>query len=161
MKDIAIMAGYYVGHALASVSGGEVLIPIFGYLDSNNERKMRRVIANTAKESVNECKSYFEKNPDSAKGAVMIYQVEIEIHDKIKDALDISFRDYESGDACELLFPFSAPTANSDFIVHNLMSDIIPEKYESNPIELVRFVLDGIASHEDGKRLLSNNFAPA
>lgn len=44
MKNVLSMAGNFASHSICSVSGGETLIPIVGFLKFNGEQHMERLV---------------------------------------------------------------------------------------------------------------------
>ncbi|MEK1939461.1 MAG: hypothetical protein AAAB16_03705 [Pseudomonas sp.] len=96
MQETYKMAGRLAAHAVSSVSTGELLVPIYGYLTTDGQTRMVRVVADNAQEAMEEGQSMYAGNRWNAAGGFWAVDGFVTLPDVGKvDALLLNICTYE------------------------------------------------------------------
>src|SRR5690606_29237908 len=90
-QRVAEMAGYFLGHALWSVSDGEVLVPILGYLKADDSRSMQRLAMGSIQAVATGERRINALQPDE-RGAVFIKDALVTLPTGKTDCLSLDIR---------------------------------------------------------------------
>lgn len=158
MKDIARCSGYVMAHAVLSVSTGETLISIYGYIDENDQFIMQRMPQEKIEDGVEEAKRLMDVNPHKAQGAVYIFdgRIPVEgIENKKIDALIAEFKLYgDDNKSWVLALPYMPASEFKPLGLYKLQIFQIPEGTQDNEIEnIFEAFCDGIDAHEEGSKI--------
>jgi hypothetical protein len=97
VEAFAVFLGFFAAHAVWSVSDGEVLVPIYAYVDAQGQRHMERLEADDLAQATADGRSRLENNPYKASYAVLIVDAFITLSSGKTDALLVEGRYYGSG----------------------------------------------------------------
>ncbi len=153
MITAAKLAGVFAAHAVWSVSDGEVLIPMLGYIDEEGGRHMERLVIEDLAEAVALGKQKLDDNPMDAHDAVLLYDVRLPLGNEKVDAILVEVRAYFAPDArLTLAIPYT-PASSGRFRVHN-PKFLEWENCEDFAIEEIGEALfEGVAEHEKGAKI--------
>lgn len=160
MEDILKMAGYYGAHAIWSVADGETLIPMLGYLATNNRTSMQRLAMESAAAFALAETQLSSPGADN-RGVVFIRDAVIKLASGKTDslALDVAFTDRPAV-RLQVLIPYRHAQHPAGFAVHRLQvtrADGIPE---GDIQGLINAFVDGIDSHPQGGALYRERYEP-
>lgn len=119
MQDVCKMAGRLAAHAVLSVSDGELLIPIYGYLSRDGQTHMVRVMSDTAEEAMQEGQQMYAGNRYDAAGGFWAVDGFITLPDVGKvDALLINICTYaEPAQELRMAIPYRHADSSEGFAV--------------------------------------------
>lgn len=119
MQETFKMAGRVAAHAVLSVSDGELLVPIYGYLSNDGKTQMVRVASASSEEAMVSGQKMYADNPWQAKGGVWTVDAFITLPDVGKvDALLLNICTYdEPKREMKLAIPYRHALANEGFAV--------------------------------------------
>ncbi|MBM5571793.1 MULTISPECIES: hypothetical protein [Deefgea] len=90
------LAGFFAAHAIWCVSDGEVLTPMFAYVDDHDKKMERLDVGGDLEKSVDYGKQMLESNNSDANDAVLLYDGRITINGDKIDAIIVEIRCYFS-----------------------------------------------------------------
>lgn len=153
MKEIYKMAGHFAAHAMWSVSDGETLIPILGFLNKNNEKNMHRLAFEDSEKAMREGNDALEKNIDDSKGVVFISDGYLNLNEEKTDALIVKIRGFnEYNSKSVLALPYRHSSHEKGFAIHRPKLLEYPEDKEDRDDNINSF-FDGIESHEQASKV--------
>ena len=118
MITASALAGYLAAHAIWSVSDGEMLVPMLGYVGEDEKRVMNRLVGPDASVAVLQGKEQLASNSMDANDAVLLYDGFITLGDRKIDAILIEVRAYFSPESeMTLAVPYT-PKSSGAFKVH-------------------------------------------
>ena len=159
MLEAASLAGFFVAHAVWSVSDGETLIPIYGYLGVKNEKVMERLLHECLEEGVAEGQEKLNSNPYNTNAAVLVYDGRITLTSEKMDALIIEFRSYaKSSGFVRLALPYTASNATTTFAVHTPKVIGMSEHIQKDSQTLFDKFFEGVDQHEKGASIWNQHF---
>lgn len=152
-QRVAEMAGYFLGHALWSVSDGEVLVPILGYLKADDSRSMQRLAMGSIQAVATGERRINALQPDE-RGAVFIKDALVTLPTGKTDCLSLDIRFADGGQRqLQYLLPYRNAAHASGFAVHRLK---VSQWHGLSMEEVDAFtqaLFDGLNSHEQGGAL--------
>lgn len=158
MKNILNMAGEFASHGIWSVSTGDILVPIVGYLNSDNSKKMERLAMGSVEAMVLGDQKISNLDADKV-GAVFIKDAMVTLETGKTDALiiDIRFAD-DSNKKMAFILPYRNANHADGFAVHRLklsqMDGISQEEIET----LTEAFFDGLESHPQGGKIWNEKY---
>ncbi|MBB1519296.1 hypothetical protein [Aquipseudomonas guryensis] len=119
MQETYKMAGRVAAHSVLSVSGGELLVPIYGYLTADGKTKMVRVASPSAEEAMADGQKMYNDNPYQAAGGTWAVDAFITLPDVGKvDALLINICTYgEPKRELQMAIPYRHAQSSEGFAV--------------------------------------------
>lgn len=158
MQDVMKMAGNYTGHAFWSISSGETLIPIVGYLDKAGERRMERYAMESVK-AIALGEQKITTLSEDTKGVVFIRDGYITLETGKTDAIiiDVSLNGDEQR-RIQYMFPYRHADHEKGFAIHRLKVTNFTGISTEDLDELSSSFWDGIESHPQGNELLENQY---
>ncbi len=158
MQDVMKMAGHYTGHAFWSISTGETLIPIVGYLDNAGEQRMERYAMESVK-AIALGEQKISELSDDTKGAVFIRDGYITLETGKTDAIiiDVSLKGDQQG-RIQYMFPYRHAEHEKGFALHRLKVTQLNGVSTDDLEALSNFFWDGIESHQQGREILENQY---
>ena len=158
MENVMKMAGYSAAHAIWSVSSGEILIPIVGYLKNDDSREMERLVMGSAQAMAAGEKKLAALAPDT-QGAVFIKDGMVNLETGKTDVLiiEIKFAD-ASEKRLQLLIPYRNASHADGFAVHRLKL-MQPVGIPLETIDpLVDAFVEGLESHDEGGKIWKEQY---
>lgn len=158
MQDVMKMAGNYTGHAFWSISSGETLIPIVGYLDKAGERRMERLAMDSTK-AIALGDQKISELPDDATGAIFIRDGYITLETGKTDAIiiDIALSGKEQP-RIQYMFPYRHANHEKGFALHRLKVTQLKGISTDDIEAFTNFFWDGIESHPQGGDLWKKQY---
>ena len=153
------MAGYWMAHALWSVMDGETLIPILGYLHSDESRSMQR-LAMGSTEAVALGEQRISSLQGTDIGAAFIKDALVTLPTGKTDCLCLDIR--FAGDQVrklQFLLPYRNAGHRQGFAVHRLKINRWDGFSVGEVDVLTQALLDGIGSHEQGGALWRDSYS--
>jgi hypothetical protein len=151
MLEAASLAGFFTAHAVWSVSDGETLIPIYGYLNDKNEKIMERLVYERLEQGVIKGQEKINSNPYKTNAAVLIYDGRISLGSQKVDALIIEFRGYAKNNGfIKVALPYTAATSVTTFAVHKPKVIEISENLQKDFQLIFGKFFEGVDQHEKG-----------
>lgn len=119
MQEACKMAGRLAAHAVLSVSDGELLVPIYGYLTGDGQTRMVRLASDTAQEAMEEGQQMYAGNRWDAAGGFWAVDGFITLPDVGKvDALLINICTYaEPRQELRMAIPYRHAQSSGGFAV--------------------------------------------
>lgn len=152
MKNIYYEAGQHVALSLLSISGGEVLIPIFCALDANNKVHVTRMIYEDFKEVEKEAIVKLNNNPENHQGQVFINDAIITIDGNKTDALMIDIRNHNQNKRILISIPYQNANNNGFLFYRPKIFELENISEEELPIIMDAYY-DGLEASELGKKM--------
>ncbi|GAA0647953.1 hypothetical protein GCM10009424_25300 [Sphingomonas ursincola] len=119
MIDAFNLAGFLSAHAIWCIEDGEVLIPIFGYMMANGERRLERIELENHEVSVALGKRNLEANQYGAINAVLLYDGRVQLGAEKIDAIIVEIRSYSQLYPEAVLFiPYRSKSSSVKFLVY-------------------------------------------
>jgi len=120
MKDVFKMAGDFASHAIWSVSDGEVIIPIVGYLKTDGSQSMERLVMGSV-EALSAGEHKISNLSEEHLGATFIKDGLVTLETGKTDCLmiDVRFSDNASKKV-QFLIPYRNANHDKGFAVHRL-----------------------------------------
>ena len=116
MHDIARMAGFYAAHGVWSVSDGEALIPMLGYVQADGKQSMERLVGDDA---VGLGQEAFKAGRDEWVRAVLVVDAYLHLDTGRIDALIVDAADYgPEPRSVKMAVPYRPGTASEGFAVY-------------------------------------------
>jgi hypothetical protein len=117
--DAFNLAGYLSAHAIWCIEDGEVLIPIFGYMMDNGERRLERIELENHEISVALGKQNLDVNQYCAINAVLLYDGRVPLGDEKIDAIIVEIRSYSKLYPEAVLFiPYRPKSLSEKFLAY-------------------------------------------
>ncbi len=158
MENTLKMAGEMASHAIWSVSSGETLMPIFGYLKSDNSHTMQRLVMDP--EQAMELGEQKMSNLDEdVLGAAFIKDGFVTLDNGKTDALIVDVR--FAGDAekqMQFIIPYRNARHPKGFAVHRLQLTRLDGIPSDGSDSLVDAFFDGIESHPQGGKIWDEKY---
>jgi hypothetical protein len=147
------LAGFLAAHAICSVSDGERLVPMLGYVDENDQRILNRLAGPDLGASVAHGKEQLASNPMDANDAALLYEGRIDLGGAKVDAIIVEIRAYFSPQSEAVLAVPYKPKSSGAFRVHKpkLLVWNKCEDFDMN-VALEAF-WQGVGSHEEGNKI--------
>ena len=155
MEEIYKMAGRVAAHAVLSVSGGELLIPIYGYLDEDGKTRMTRIAAESGDEAMQVGQQLYSDNPSNAAGAAWVVDGFITLKEVGKvDALLFKICSYANPQReMQLAVPYRHANSNDGFAVFKPkvigLSHLAPDELQP----LIKAFFEGRDEHTEAAAL--------
>jgi hypothetical protein len=144
------LGGYFMAHAVWSVSEGEALVPILG-TEKGGERKLTRLASDTLEEAVARGHDMLRTNPDGAARAVLIYDVFLTLGRSRTDALMMEVVDYGlAAKPMKVAIPYRAAASEGGFAVHRPKFMTATELEPQALRTLGEAFFAGVHAHEQG-----------
>lgn len=158
MEKTIRMAGEYTSHAIWGVSSGETLIPIIGYLKSDESHSMERLVMGSTQAVSLGDRKISQLDPEHT-GAAFIKDGLITLETGKTDALIVDVRFSENlNKKVQFVVPYRNAMHPDGFAVHRLkmtqLSGIPSEAVDS----LSNAFFDGIESHKQGGKIWNENY---
>jgi hypothetical protein len=148
---VAILSGFFAAHAVWSISDGEMLIPIYAYLDESDQRHLERLDAVPADVAVKQARDQLDRNPHKAKCAVLIYDGYMTIAGVKTDALMLEIRDYsDSPKSVRIAIPYSPKSEKSAFVVYRPKLVEFPGPADETARKFLEAFWQGVEDHKQG-----------
>ena len=158
MKEIYKMAGHFAVHAMWSVSDGETLIPILGFLNKKNEKMMHRLAYEDSEKAIKRGNDALENDDEDSKGVVFISDGYLNLNDEKTEALIVKIRGFnEYNTKCILALPYRHSSHEKGFGVHRPKLLEYPEDKGDRDDNMNSF-FEGIESHEQAYKVWSENY---
>lgn len=153
MENVLRMAGRYAAHAIWSISDGETLIPIVGYLDKDNNTSMERLAMGSA-QALELGENRISALGSDKHGAVLIKDGAVTLETGKTDSLilDIAFAD-KPANRLYLLIPYRHASHPDGFAVHRLKLAALTGMSVEMKDSLVDAFIEGLESHSEGGRI--------
>ena len=158
MEKIFKMAGEFASHAIWSVSSGETLIPIVGYLKSDGTHSMERLVMGSVQAlSLGERK--ISELDAGTIGAAFIKDGLVTLETGKTDALIIDVRFSENNEKkVQFIIPYRNANHPEGFAVHRLKMTAL-EGISKNVVESIsNAFFDGLESHKEGGRIWTEKY---
>jgi hypothetical protein len=162
MEKTGRLAGFFLAHAVLSISEGGILVPIFGFEPSAGKRGMKRIAFDPIEQGVAEGRTWLRDNPDAAARAVLIFDAYMDLQSGKTDALIVEARRYfPHVGSIQVGVPYRSAGAAQGFAVHRpkFLKWESPET-PSLPVIAGAF-FQGIEEHRDGNALWQRAFDPS
>jgi hypothetical protein len=159
MENTGRLAGFFLAHAVLSISEGGILIPIFGFEPSEGKRGMKRIAFEPIEQGVAQGQTWLRDNPDAAARAVLIFDGYMNLQSGRTDALIVEARRYfPQAGSIQVGVPYRSAGAPRGFAVHRpkFLKWESPET-TSLPVIAEAF-FQGIEAHRDGNALWQRAF---
>ena len=152
------LGGFFVAHAIWSVSTGETLIPMIGYV-KDGERTLMRLEGDDMEKIVEEGRIWMDTNPEEVTLAVFIYDGYVRLPTGRTDALMSDIRDYgPPAMSLQVVLPYRSAKSGR-FAVHR------PKFQRPEGIADLTVIGEaffrGVNSHEHGARIWNENLDPS
>jgi len=119
MEQAVELAGFFAAHAVWSVSGGEILVPMLAQVDQSGARSMSRLVADHIEDGVEDGKRGLAVNSDGSVCAVLVYDGYITLPSGKTDALFLDIRAYRDPvEALTMALPYRNQQSPQGFAVH-------------------------------------------
>jgi hypothetical protein len=119
MSGIAEMAGFFAAHGIWSVSGGATLIPLLGYLDTDGNRGMDRLVADDAADAARSGQEALEAGRPGWVRAVLVVDTYLHLDRGRTDALVIDAIEYfPARQSMKLAIPYRPRSTSQGFAVY-------------------------------------------
>ena len=153
MITASALAGFLAAHAIWSVSDGETLIPILGYVGEDEKRVMNRLVGPDAAAAVAQGKEQLASNPMDANDAVLLYDGFITVGDRKLDAIIIEIRAYFSPQSeATLAVPYT-PKGSGTFRVHKPKVLVWKDCEDFDLERALNAFWTGVGAHEQGNKI--------
>jgi hypothetical protein len=147
------LAGYLAAHAIWSVSNGEMLIPMLGYVGEDEKRVMNRLVGPDASVAVEEGRKQLASNSMDANDAVLLYDGRITLGDRKVDAILIEIRAYFSPQSeMTLAVPYT-PKSSGAFRVHKPKVLVWKGCEDFDLEQVLRTFWSGVDGHQQGSKI--------
>ena len=158
MESIMKMAGEFTSHAIWSVSSGEVLIPILGYLKSDNTQSMQRLAMGSV-EAISYGEQSISNLDKDTLGAAFIKDGIVTLDTGKTDALivDITFAE-DSNKKVQFILPYRNANHTDGFAVHRLQLSALDGIAKETSESLIDAFFDGIEAHTQGGKIWNENY---
>jgi hypothetical protein len=158
MENILKMAGEYASHAVWSVSTGEILIPIVGFLSLGNSHKMERLAMGSVEAMAVGDRKISELDSDKL-GAVFIKDAMVTLDSGKTDALVIDIRFAEdTNKKMEYILPYRNANHSDGFAVHRLKLSKLEGISQDDIKKLTEAFFDGLESHPQGGKIWNEKY---
>ena len=163
MSKAEKFAGFLAAHAVMSISEGEKLIPLYGYINESNEGVAVRMEQDRIEWGVAAGKEMMETNPHNSSAAIFIHDIFLNVgsdgEHKI-DVLHIEFKTY-GNDAKQILmgvpYKHNRPMFPS-FAVFELDIYQIPIQMSEDSVNtFFASFFDGVNDHQEGSEIWHGN----
>ncbi|WP_078119464.1 hypothetical protein [Thiosocius teredinicola] len=156
MINAAILAGYLAAHAVWSVSDGETLIPIYGYLSGKGERVVERLAYHRLEQGVAARQERLNINLNGYSAAVLVFDGRINLDAGKKDALIVEFRSYgDTPGFVVVAVPYTPLSDHTDFAVHRPKVLDMSEHLRSDIHNLLDSFFTGVDQHAKAAKIWS------
>ena len=158
MEKTLKMAGKFASHAIWSVSSGETLIPIVGYLKSDDSHFMERLAMGSVQAlSLGEQK--ISQLDSEVLGAAFVKDGLVTLETGKTDALiiDVRFSD-DIEKKIQFIIPYRNANHPDGFAVHRLKVAQLDGISENVVESLSNAFFDGLESHEEGGRIWNEKY---
>lgn len=143
------LAGFFVAHAVWSISDGEILIPLAGAETAAGQRNLIRFASDRIEDGVAAGQKWLAENPDRAARAVLVFDGFITLAGQRSDALLAMVRDFAPGNASATwAVPYRPANSPGGFAVHRPKLLAGPESADLE--HLAAAFWRGVTSHEKG-----------
>lgn len=158
MQDVMGMAGYFAAHAIWSVSDGELLIPIVGFLRADNSRHMERLVMGSVDAVALGHQKIIQLDADTA-GGVFINDGMVTLDSGKTDALLVTIRPAaDAAKKLDLLIPYRHAKHPDGFAVHRLKLTALEGIEQDLVSGLMQAFVAGLESHEQGARIWRDQY---
>jgi len=158
MEKILKMAGEFASHAIWSVSSGETLIPIVGYLKSDGSHFMERLAMGSVQALSLGEKKISDLDAETL-GAAFIKDGFVTLETGKTDALIIDVRFSDNNEKkIQFIIPYRNANHSEGFAVHRLKITEL-EGISKDVVESIsNAFFDGLESHKEGGRIWSEKY---
>lgn len=160
MQETYKMAGRLAAHAVSSVSSGELLIPIYGYLTQEGQTRMVRVVTDTAQEAMEEGQSMYAGNRWNAAGGFWAVDGFVTLPDVGKvDALLLNICTYnEPKHELRMAIPYRHAQSSEGFAVFKPKLIGLENLDKSAVQPLIKAFYEGRDENTDGAAIWNAHF---
>ncbi len=152
------MAGEFSSHAIWNVSSGETLIPILGYLKSDNSHFMQRLAMGSVQAIALGEQNISQLDADTV-GAAFIKDGLITLETGKTDALIVDIRFSEDiGKKLQFILPYRNANHPEGFAVHRLKITELSGIPEITVESLTNAFFDGLEGHKEGGEIWRNKY---
>jgi len=154
------MAGFTASHAISSIVGGEILIPLFGAITKDNDSTLSRIALGESEKAINLGMDRLERNEDGNNGAVFIYDGYANLNNEKVESLIINIKDYGNSNVHFLIaFPYRNASNQKGFAITHPKLLNVTGTDESQIPALMDAFYDGLESHEQGVKVWAECFS--
>ncbi|HEX5106097.1 MAG TPA: hypothetical protein VFV87_19895 [Pirellulaceae bacterium] len=130
---------------------------MLAYTTEDGSRKMDRLVANDAAQSVEQGKRRLESNEMDAIDAVLLYDARIPLQDRKSDAIIAELRAYFSPDSVAMIAVPYTPKDNGAFRVHR-PKVLVWESCEDFDLDAaMESFWQGVDEHEEGAKVWNSH----
>jgi hypothetical protein len=154
LVDASELAGYYMAHAILSISDGETLVPMIGW-ERGDSRQLVRMTEERLEEGAAAGRAWLEKNPERVDRAVLVVDGYYPLEGRKTDALLAEIVEY--GDvrrSFRVVLPYRSARAEGGFAVHRPKVLIADGREVPG---LVEAFFSGVDAHEKGSQVWSEH----
>ncbi|MDF1660394.1 MAG: hypothetical protein P1V97_01380 [Planctomycetota bacterium] len=153
------LAGYIAAKALWSVKEEKPQVPLYGFIDKQDERHVEDIVADTLVDAVKLGSQRLIENSEDAVFGAMVFVGTLPIGKGEYDALFMEIRDYSKPEAKAIItVPFSPKTPSKTFRVHKLKVVEWSHCEDFDKEACLNSIFKGIEGHEDGFKLWRTSF---
>ncbi len=153
MTNIYYEAGQHAALSLLSVSGGEVLIPIFCAVDNDKKVHMTRMVYDDFKEAEVEAFEKLKNNPDKHQGQAFINDAIVTIDESKTDALMIDIRNYIEKNRIQICIPYLNSQNENGFLFYRPKIFELENISEDELPIIMDAYYDGLEESEIGNKM--------
>jgi hypothetical protein len=148
------LAGFFLAHAVWSVSEGETLVPILA-LERDRKRSFHRIENERYEDAVTQGKEWLAENPEDAERAVLVFDGYFTLDSHRKDALVAEIVDYgQTPEKLRIILPYRHANAKDGFAVYRPKID--RDDLNDADLRLIAEALwRGVDSHAQGSAVWS------
>ncbi|AJQ95462.1 hypothetical protein [Gynuella sunshinyii] len=158
MEKTLKMAGKFASHAIWSVSSGETLIPIVGYLKSDGSNFMERLVMDSI-QAISLGEKKISELGTEILGAAFIKDGLITLETGKTDALIIDVRFSENNEQkLQFIIPYRNANHSEGFAVHRLKITKLEGFSEDVVGSISNAFFDGLESHKEGGKIWNEKY---
>lgn len=146
------MAGFFLAHAVWSVSEGETLVPILAF-ERDGKRSFHRIENESYEDAVTQGKEWLAENPEDAERAVLIFDGYFTLDTHRTDALIAEIVDFGRPlETLRIILPYRHANAPDGFAVYRPKID--RDDLNDADLRLIAEALwRGVDSHAQGSEV--------
>ncbi|HAZ59969.1 MAG TPA: hypothetical protein DCY89_00185 [Gammaproteobacteria bacterium] len=119
LAETARLAGFFAAHAIWSLSSGEALVPIYGFLRGAGLRELTRLEHDDLEAGVAAGRELLRSNEVSAQHAVLVFDGQVKLGEESLDAVVIEGQSQAAADErLEMIVPYRSAAHADGFRVH-------------------------------------------
>lgn len=158
-KKVMEMAGYWAGHAVQGVATGEMLIPIVGYLGTDQQTSMERLLMDSSVEAMQQGDARITNLAADKLGAVFIRDGLVTLPTGKTDCLIVDIRFASDKQRhFQWLLPYRNAGHEAGFAVHKPKASAGAGFSNDELQELAAAFFDGLENNEEALEVWNSNF---